>query len=160
MTKQMTKDDLLENIRVERRRLENNLAALSKDEMTQPGVVGEWSVKDLLAHLVDWEQRFLGWYEAGLRGEVPETPAPGLTWGQLHILNRQIFEKHRHRSLDDVLAEFHVSYQQTLATVQTISEEDMFAPGRYAWTEGETLAGYIAANTGNHYRWAKTRLRK
>lgn len=109
--KQLNKDIILERIRVERRRLEKNLAELSEDEMLQPGVVGEWSVKDLLAHLVDWEQRFLRWYDEGLRGLIPETPEPGLTWQDLDILNQRIFEKHRHRALDDVLAEFHASYQ-------------------------------------------------
>lgn len=29
-----------------------------------PGVVGDWPVKDVLAHLVAWEQMCLGWYEA------------------------------------------------------------------------------------------------
>ncbi len=158
--KQMNKKTILDSIHVERRRLVENLALLSEEELVQPGVVGEWSVKDLLAHLVDWEQRFLGWYRAGLRGQVPETPAPGLTWGQLHVLNRQIFERNRHRPLDDVMAEFHASYHETLETVEAIPGPDIFAPGRFAWTGRESLATYILANTASHYRWAKTQLRK
>ena len=41
-----------------------------------------------------------------------------------------------------------------------IPEEDMFSPGRYAWTGRLTLADYIAGNTCNHYRWAKTQIRR
>jgi hypothetical protein len=156
--KHLSKAKILEDIQIERRRLEKNLAELSVDEMTQPGAVGDWSVKDVLAHLIDWEQRFLAWYQAGLRGEVPETPAPGLTWGDLDILNQQIFEKHQDRTLADVLAEFHNSYQQVLATVQSIPEKEMFQAGFYAWTGQGNLVGYIRANTGNHYRWAKTQI--
>lgn len=156
----LTKADILERIEVERRRLEANLDTLSEEQMVQPGVVGEWSVKDVVAHLFDWEQRFVGWYEAGLRGEVPETPAPGLTWGQLDILNRQIFEQHRDRSLDDVMAEFRSSYERTLKTVESIPAEDMSITGRYAWLGKGNLAGYILANTASHYRWAKTLIRK
>lgn len=158
--KQLNKDVILERMQVERRQLEKNLAELTEEEMVEGGVIGEWSVKDVLAHLIDWEQRFLGWYEAGLQGEVPETPAPGVTWGELHILNQQIFEKHRNRPLDDILAEFQASYQRVLATIQELSEEDMFQVGLYAWTGTGNIASYIRANTSNHYRWAKVQIRK
>lgn len=158
--KYLNKDEVLDRVRVERRRLEHNLAALTEEEMVEPGVIGEWSVKDILAHLVDWEQRFLGWYEAGLRGEVPETPAPGLSWGELDLLNQLIYEKHRDRDLVDVMDEFSRSYEQVLGMVQGMSEDDMFEAGRYAWLGNENLLGYILANTANHYRWAKTQIRR
>jgi hypothetical protein len=158
--KRRDKNGVLQSIETERRRLESNLASLSNEEMTEPGVIGDWSVKDILAHLVDWEQRFLGWYQAGLRGEVPETPAPGLTWNDLDELNRRIYEQNRERSLQSVMQEFNRSYNQVLETVNAIPEEDIFPVGRYTWTGKGNLAGYILANTANHYRWAKTGIRK
>jgi hypothetical protein len=156
------KADVINRIEVEHRRLEKNLMSISEDNLQKPGVNGDWSVKDVLAHLTDWEERFLGWYEAGLRGEVPETPAPGLSWswGNLDILNRQVFEKHRHSSLEDVQTAFEKSYQRTLEVVRSIPAEDMIQPRRYAWTKNETLMAYIVANTCNHYRWAKTIIRR
>lgn len=160
MARPTTKAALIEQIRVERRRLEKNLDAIPEADMTQPGVIGQWSVKDVLAHLVAWETMFRNWYAAGLRGEVPEIPAPGLTWGQLDVLNQQIYERYRDHPLDQVLAEFRESYQTTLETVQAMTEGELFAQGYYAWTQGELLAGYVSANTGSHYRWAKTGIRK
>jgi hypothetical protein len=58
MVKQKSKAELIKDIQVERQRLEKVLATLSKDEMTRPGVIGESTVKDILAHLVAWEQLF------------------------------------------------------------------------------------------------------
>ena len=55
MTKQKTRDELINDILVERRRLEKNLSKLSGTDMLQQGVVGEWSIKDILAHIVAWE---------------------------------------------------------------------------------------------------------
>jgi len=159
MKRRLTKEKIIERIHIERRRLEQNLAQLSDDDMLEPNVVGEWSVKDIMAHLFDWEQRFLGWYEAGLRGEVPETPAPGLKWSQLRILNQQVFEKHRNRSLSDVKAEFQSSFSKMLDTIDRIPEEDIFEIGRFQWTGRENIGGFILANTANHYRWAKSRIR-
>ena len=55
---------------------------------------------------------------------------------------------------------YSASYQQVLELVQALPEEDIFAAGRYPWTGPHKLVGYIAANTCNHYRWAKTLIRK
>jgi hypothetical protein len=157
--KYLNKRAILERIRTERRRLEQNIERLSDEQMEMVGVVGVWTVKDLLAHLFDWEQRFIGWYEAGLRGETPETPAPGMNWEDLDVLNRRIYEKHRDRTLEDVRQEFDSSYRQVLSVVEGISEEEMFAVGKYAWLGQNNLVGVILANTANHYRWAKECIR-
>lgn len=160
--KQLNKEEVLKRIRVERRRLEKNISQLSPAQMVQPGVIGQWSVKDILAHLADWEQRFLGWYRAGLRGEVPHTPEPGLSWSRkdMDTLNHRIYEKYRHRSLEQVLAYFEASYHETYTMVKSIPEREMFEQGRFQWTGKGNLAGYLLANTADHYRWAKAQIRK
>jgi hypothetical protein len=44
--------------------------------------------------------------------------------------------------------------------VQAASEEDLFTPGRYAWTKQNLLAAYFASATSSHYVWAKKEIRK
>ncbi len=154
------KNALLEEIEREHRRLEQNLAFLTDDQLTEAGVVGDWSVKDLLAHLTAWENLFLGWYRAGLRGEVPQTPAPGFTWKDLDRLNRQIYEENLDRLLESVKADFRRSYQETLKVVERIPADDLYTVSLYPWMGKGTLIGYIRANTSSHYRWAKEQVRK
>lgn len=159
MKKQLDKAELLERIQVEHEELEQTLATFDKQAMTQLGVVGEWSVKDVLAHLMDWEQRLLEWYQAGRRGEMPELPAPGMTWANLAELNEQIYQKHRRHSLAAVMEGYHRSYQQVLEAVKAMPESDL-AAGRFAWTKKRTLADYVAACTCDHYKWANDAIRK
>ena len=159
MAKQTSKDQLLKDIRTERRRLEKNLSILSAEEMIRPGVTGAWSVKDILAHLVSWEKLFLDWYSTGLQGSTPRITPVGMSQKRMDALNQQIYEKNRGRGLDDVLAEFHASHREIMAVIESIPEEDMFVHGRFAWTGTLTLADYIAGNTCNHYAWAKSQLR-
>ena len=154
MIKQTSKQQILKDIEVEHRRLEKNLAELTPSQMTLPGVVGEWTVKDVLAHLVAWERLFVGWYEEGLRGGMPATPQNS---DDIHALNRKIYERNKNTPLDDVLKDVHTSYQQTLATVQSIPEADIFA--HFPWTGRWILGDFITANTCNHYYWAKTQIR-
>lgn len=160
MPRPTSKTDLLAAIEKERSALETYLETLTPEQMTDPGIVGEWSVKDVLAHLIEWEQMVLSWHAAGLRGETPELPAPGFKWNQTPALNQQIFEKHRERPLDDVLGQFQVSHQEILGVIQGLSNEDLFSAGRFAWTKKNTLGTYFVSATSSHYLWARKEIRK
>jgi hypothetical protein len=160
MPRPTSKDDLLAAIDKERGALEAFLETLTPKQMIEPGVVGEWSVKDVLAHLVEWEQMCLGWYRAGLRGETPALPAPGFKWNQTPQLNQQIYEKHRDRSLDEVLEQFHASHREILEVIQGLSNEDLFTAGRYVWTKKNTMGTYFVSATSSHYLWARKEIRK
>lgn len=160
MAKQTSKDQLLKDIHTERRRLEKNLSVLSAKEMTEPGVMGTWSVKDILAHLVAWEKLLLNWYSTGVQGCTPDIAPVGMSQKSINALNQHIFEKNQGRSLDDILAEFHASYQKVIKVIEAIPEEDLFVHGRFNWTGNLKLVDYIAGNTCNHYAWAKSQIRK
>ena len=162
MGKRIAKSELIAQIQLERGKLEETLAALNKKQMTTGGVTDTgWAVKDVLTHLIAWEQMCLSWYRTGLRGETPTLPAPGMTWRDLPKLNDQIFKKNRRRSLDDVLTEFQASYRQTLKAVKAMPKADLAELGRYAWTGQKwTVGNFIAASTSSHYRWARTLVRK
>lgn len=155
-----TKDSLLKDIQQERQRLEKLINGISPQQLIEPGVSGEWSVKDILAHLTAWEQLFLGWYRSGLLGETPQIPAPGITWKQLGKLNGMIYEAHRSQGLDEIKEEFATSYQTIVREITEMSEEMISTPGYFAWTNGNNLQGYIRANTANHYRWAKNQIQR
>ena len=114
----------------------------------------------MLAHLIEWEQMCLGWYRAGLRGEVPDLPAPGFKWNQTPQLDQQIYEKHRDRALEDVLQQFASSFREIHGVIQALSNEELFTPGRYAWTKDLTLGAYMTSATSSHYLWAWKEIRK
>jgi len=160
MAKQKNKAELLNDIQIKRRRLEKTLDSLTEIEMVIPGVVGEWSVKDILAHLTAWEQLFCSWYESGLHGRLPETPPVGMSRTAMDALNQKIFVQNQQKPLSEVFTDFYASYQQILALVQAISEDDLFTIGRYGWTGRLALVDYVVGNTCNHYAWAKTHIHK
>lgn len=155
-----TKKQLLETIEAEHKALEQFLAGLSPAQMTKPGAIGEWSVKDVLAHLLEWQHMVLSWHAAGLQGKVPATPAEDLNWSQIPQLNQQIYEKHCHRALADIQKEFKSSHKKMLSTIQSLSEADLFTRGRYAWTKNTTLGSYFISSTSSHYHWARTTMKK
>ncbi len=160
MPRPTSKTDLLTAINQERGALEAILKTLTPKQMIEPGVVGEWSVKDVLAHLVEWEQMVLGWYRAGLRGDIPEMPAPGYKWNQTPQLNQMIYEKHHDKPLGKVMEEFHASHREILGVIQELSNEELFTAGRNAWTQKNTMGTYFVSATSGHYLWAWEEIRK
>ncbi len=152
MEEQMTKEKLLKEIQFERQRLEKVVERISAQQMITPAVVGDWTVKDLLAHITVWEQRMVHWLEQTIRDEVPEMLPPGMTWDDLDQWNEETYQKHRHRALDEVLSDFELSYHKALSSVQEITEEDLVDPQRFPWREGRPLWIMVAANTSWHYK--------
>ncbi len=149
-----TKADLLESTHAERGKLEAKIAGLCAAELEFPGAMGEWSVKDILQHLVDWEQRWIDWYERGKRGESVHTPEPGYNWRQMGVVNEIYRQKHKNRLLADVLEGFQSSYRQIMGMVEKMPEAEMLTLGLYQWTGKLPLIAWIAGNTCEHYRWA------
>jgi hypothetical protein len=160
MPRPHTKPLLLSESQKEHDALEEFLATLTPDQMIQEGIVGEWSAKDVLAHLWEWEQMVLTWLATSQQGETPHVPAEGYKWNQLPTLNEEIYQKHHQRTLDEVLSMYQKSYQQVMETIEGLPEETLFTSGLYPWMNKNTLAAYFTSCTSSHYRWARKEIRK
>jgi hypothetical protein len=155
-----TKAELLDAIVTEYRLLKQCLDAVPAGQFEAAGVCHDWSVKDVVAHLVEWKKMFLGWYAEGLRGGNPMTPAADLKWTQTPLLNERIYRKWKDAPAEVVLAEFESTYAEMLALARSLPEKELFQKGLYPWMRVWPLARWIAANTSSHYRWARTRIRR
>jgi hypothetical protein len=160
MPRSFTKAQLLEDAQHERASLEALLERLTPEEMIQPGALGDWSVKDVLAHLIEWEQMVLGWMKIGLSGETPVMPAEGYKWNQLPALNQHIYEKHCQCPLTEILEQFKNSHGQVIAAIEGCSEEVLFTRGYYRWAGNNALAAYFHSCTAAHYLWARKEIQK
>lgn len=137
-----TKAQLIAKLNESRQALEKMIAKVPREAMTQPGVVEEWSAKDVLAHVAHWQELHLGWWAALQRGEKPEMPVPGLTFSREDVdkLNHQIYLAHRDQPLDEVLGYLRGTFQQFMAVVEATPEADLFRPGVAFFTGKNTLA--------------------
>jgi nicotinamidase-related amidase len=160
MPKPTNKQELLDEAEKEYGALKKQVAEFTPEEMVRPGVIGVWSIKDILAYLLEWQRMYMGWYEAGLRGEKPATPAKGYNWSELPALNQDIYERYKDAKLDNVRNQLETSHKHLLDVAGSLSEDELFTPGRHKWTGISTLASYVDANTGAHYCWAQTGIRR
>jgi hypothetical protein len=152
MTEEMSKQKILDLIRVEWEALETVLARLNRDQMLQPGVTGDWSVKDLVAHLAAWEGKMVQWLEESLRGEVPDRPAPGQSWDDIDWVNEQFYTENRDKTLAEVLAAFRDGHRHAQQVIENLSEEELLDPHRFEWRKGDPMWHLVATNTWEHYQ--------
>lgn len=111
-----------------------------------------WSAKDIAGHVAVWERRLAHDIQVSLRGETPERPETGYTWDQMDELNTRDMLATRTLSTDEVMAEARAAYSETRALVAALSEETLFTPGLFAWTEGERLALWVRYDMWEHYQ--------
>ena len=151
MDEPTTKAKILELIYTEWEALQAVLDQLTEAQMTQPGVENDWTVKDILAHITDWEQRMVGWIDESLDGDGPDLSSD---WSDeiLNALNQEIYESNKDRTLEDVLEEFQLSYRQSWKAVERLTDEDLFEPDRFRWREGRPMWSIVEANMSGHYK--------
>lgn len=142
----MTKAEVLEKMQHGRAEWEALLAQVPRERMTEPGVIGEWSVKDIVAHVT--------WGEAEIADVFRQRALAGSDLWNLpqDARNAAMVAESRSRTLDDVLAEAASAYPRLLAAVQALDDEDLNDAARYAgmpalWRPWQIIAG----NTFDHY---------
>ena len=55
----MNRQQLLKKLDKAWAEVKESYAGLSDSQLTEPGVTGDWSVKDVLAHVTTWEEEAL-----------------------------------------------------------------------------------------------------
>ncbi len=159
MAESRTKARILEQLEAERDTLERLLSTLRPADMLVPGVVaGRSSVKDVLAHLADWEEHMLLWLDAARRGERVRGPDPGLTWRQLKQFNERVHEAHQDERLDQVLDYFEDAHARFMEMVETMPEDELLERGRYSFLQKQAVYDWLVAYA-NHDAWGTKRIR-
>ena len=135
-------------------RLAMALADLTPDQLVQPGVVGDWSVKDILAHISFWEDRMVQDMRTARRGETP-TPlhAQGESWEEaIDRVNADQYEARRHAPLPAILAEHGARFGAVLALVAELDAGDLTEEAPLARALGRPVLPAVAGDTYEHYQ--------
>jgi uncharacterized protein (TIGR03083 family) len=146
MADQITTADLTALIRATGTRLELLLSQLSVEQINQPGAVGVWSVKDVLAHLAFWERYSVKMLRAIGRGETPELEADDAT----ERSNASVVAQYYQRPLSGVIADWQQAREDLIEQLEHLADEDLHDPDRFPWSGGRTLLERIAGNSYDH----------
>ena len=144
----MNKSELLKAMAEGRKQLNEAIQGLPEEAYDEPGVVGEWSVKDVLSHLLAWEAELIKLLWQAKNGQKPTSAQ--VTVKSVDEQNADWFQEMHERPVERVLADFETIRQQSLRRVEGFSDRDLTDPARYPWLKGRPLWQWIAGDTFEH----------
>ena len=117
----MDRGQLLARLEKAWRALQESYAGLSDSQLMKSGVTGNWSVRDILAHVTTWEQEALNHLPTILKGGKP--PRYFVTHGGINAFNRAMTEQKRDLTLAEVQRELEDTHRRLIRFVEGVAEE-------------------------------------
>jgi hypothetical protein len=137
----MRRAELLAELQSEQKAWEGLLAQIGEDRLDEPGVQGEWSIKDIVAHLTAWRRRTVGRLEAVANGQPEPTPPWPADLHEDDEINAWFHQRDSGKSVADVLSESRRVFQQLASAVQKLPDDAIDDPSRFPWMQGTPLSG-------------------
>lgn len=125
----MKKEQLLNKIERAWTAFRDAYAGIPEANLIQPGVTGDWSVKDILAHVSWWEQETLKYLPIILEGGRP--PRYVDMYGGIDAFNAQMTELKRGLSLAEVARQLDETHHRLIEYVQAVPEEQFATETRF-----------------------------
>ena len=144
----MNKSDVLFHLEADREAFLEILENIPQEHWNSPGVVGEWSIKDILFHLSRWEAELIKLLWELHLGQKPTTLE--FTQKDVDKTNKDFYLELRFRSLERVLEDFHAVRNQTILRVEAFTDKDLNDTKRFPWLKERPLWEWIASDSFEH----------
>lgn len=114
-------------------RLRNAIAGLDEATLDAEPIVGDWTIKDVLGHVVSWNDEFRCDIQAILRGEHPGYERQIDARKNFDEANQQWVSQKRSWTWPAVSADLDRDYRETLDLVLALQPEDYRRRGVTPW---------------------------
>lgn len=126
--------------------LRSAIEAVPENEIEAPGVVDDWSVKDIMGHVAFWADRGAATLAASNAGNFE-----GLVWGEgenwVDQWNAREAEARKGKSFTDIRGEWVAAHEAARKALEGATDETLNAEFRQA-----TVADYYVGDTYEHYK--------
>ena len=144
----MKKEEILDALEDEREQFLEAIEGLSDETLQEPGVLGEWSIKDLMSHISAWEAELVKLLWQVQQGQKPSSIH--FSMPNKDEINRQWYQDTRSRPLDRVYADFQAVRKQTTRRIEAISDKVLNDAQRYPWLNSHPLWSWVANDSFRH----------
>jgi hypothetical protein len=119
----MNKTELIAWLRGEQQQWLDLLNQFDDAELEMPGVNGDWSLKDLVAHLTTWHRDHILCLDAAVMNTPIADPPWPLEISNTDDINAWIFSQSSRRKLKDVLDENEQVFEALIKIVENFPED-------------------------------------
>jgi hypothetical protein len=144
----MNADDIYVQLEASRERLLLALELIPVDKLAHPGAMGEWSVTDLLSHLLVWESELVTCLMNLDQGKKPTRMLEAIA--DFDGYNARRYKENKGRDFDLVLDDLRRVRIQLEEWLPHFSDRDLNDVKRYKWNDNLALWQIIEANSFGH----------
>ncbi len=143
----MKKQEIIQEIKQAREHMLAALDGLPQDAYLRPGVIGMWSVKDILAHLTIWYSELI---TALSKLDNPKQ-APGIVnIEDIDEFNEEQYRENVRRPLAVIMEDFEGVYKYLIKAIEGLDDDTLNNVRKFTWMEGEPLWYLLAENAFWH----------
>ncbi|RPH75415.1 ClbS/DfsB family four-helix bundle protein [bacterium] len=160
----MNRPELIDRMRRERQGWNLLLLEAGEDRLEELLPGGEWTLKDIVAHITAYEYWLAGWLEASRRGALPADSITTLP--DMDERNAIIFSQNHLRLPEDVLTEAGWVFDRLIKAVHSLPDAELDNPALSAWyvkpywDENTPVWKCIAGDSYEHYHEHIPQIRK
>ena len=125
----MDKSQLLKRLDKAWEAFNASYAGLSDAELMEPGVTGDWSVRDIILHVTWWEEEALTHLPVILAGGRPRRYSE--TYGGIDAFDAQLTEQKRNLSLTEVLRQRDDTHRRVIDFIHRAPEDQIIRETRF-----------------------------
>ena len=141
----MSGTDLIARTKKDRAEFAKLWSGLTESQMTQrPGPQEDWSVKDLIVHIVWWENYMINRIGKIIAG----TDSPGER--SLEEINAEVLNENKDRTLEDVISDFETNLQRLEIFIAGLTDEQINNADAVDYG-GRQLLKFLISDTFGHY---------
>jgi hypothetical protein len=144
----MNSEEIQERLDISRERLLLTIEPLPNEALVRQGVTGEWSVANILDHLVVWESELVTCLMKLDQGTRPDRMLAAIA--DVDGYNARRYSENKDRALDQIFDDLRGVRIQLEEWLTHFSDIDLTDGARYKWTDGIALWQIIEANSFGH----------
>lgn len=132
-TKTVRQEKLLRRLAEAKERLLESIAGLGRTALCTEKIIGDWTIKDILGHLVSWDREFRADIALILQGQQPgyERQISGVN--DFHQWNEQWVAQKRHWPWRRIRADVDRDYQEAVQLITCLQPQDFRKRGITPW---------------------------
>ena len=147
----MTRQQLLNKLEQAWAMFKTSYAGLSDEQLLEPGVTGDWPVRDILAHVSWWEEEALKHLPHILQGGRPQRYS--VLYGGIDAFNAQMTEQKRGLSLSEVSMQLDETHLRLVEYLQSVPEEQLNSDTRFRRRLRSDTYGHYPIHTRAIREW-------
>jgi hypothetical protein len=153
----MIRSELLQSLNMRWQELLASYGGLPDAALTEPGVTGSWSIKDIIAHVSVWEEEALTHLPVVLAGKRP--PRYSVTHGGINAFNALMTGRNRDLPLAEVLRRRDDTHNRLIEFVQRVPESECISDTRFRRRLRLDTYGHYAVHSRAIRKWRDQRAR-